>query len=56
MSKRTVMVFTRNGMGHAPEGLQQALVVKYLSLLRQSNDLPGTIVLYTDGVKLACQG
>ena len=53
---KTVLNFTRNGMGDAPKGLQEALVVKYLSLLSQEADLPSQILFYTEGVKLVCEG
>ncbi|NLE83066.1 MAG: sulfurtransferase-like selenium metabolism protein YedF [Chloroflexi bacterium] len=53
---KTVLLFTRNGLGEAPEGLQQTLVVKYLSLLAQSEDKPSKILFYADGVKLVCEG
>lgn len=56
MDQHTVLLFTRNGLGQAPEDLQQGLTVKFLSLLEQSGQLPAKILFYTDGVKLACQG
>jgi selenium metabolism protein YedF len=56
MDRETVLLFTRNGLGQAPEDLQQSLAVKFLSLLEQSGQLPAKILFYTDGVKLACQG
>ncbi len=56
MDQQTVLLFTRNGMGQAPEDLQRNLAVKFLSLLDQSGQLPAKILFYTDGVKLACQG
>ncbi len=52
----TVVLFTRNGLGDAPAELQQKLVVKFLSLMIASGDLPAVILFYTEGVKLACQG
>ena len=52
----TIYVFTRFGLGHAPEVLQLALVEKFLSLTIQSGDYPAKILFYTEGVKLACQG
>lgn len=51
-----VFVFTRNGMGEAPEGLQQTLVVKFLSLAAQAEEKPTKILFYTEGVKLVCEG
>lgn len=53
---KTVLVFTRNGMGDAPEGLQQTLAVKYLNLTAQSEEKPAQILFYADGVKLVCEG
>lgn len=53
---RTVLVFTRNGMGEAPEGLQQTLAVKFLSLAAQAEEKPAKILFYTEGVKLVCEG
>ncbi|MDD2522835.1 MAG: DsrE family protein [Anaerolineaceae bacterium] len=50
------MLFTRNGLGDAPGGLQQALVVKYLSLLAQEEEKPSQILFYTEGVRLVCEG
>jgi intracellular sulfur oxidation DsrE/DsrF family protein len=54
--RNTVLLFTRFGLGHAPEELQNKLVGKFLSLLIESGDLPAKIVFYTDGVKLTCSG
>ena len=56
MDKDTVLLFTHNGLGQAPEELQSGLAVKFLSLLEQSGQLPAKILFYTEGVKLACQG
>lgn len=53
---RTVLVFTRNGMGEAPEGLQQTLAVKFLSLAAQAEEKPTKILFYTEGVTLVCEG
>ena len=52
----SVLLFTRNGLGEAPEALQQLLAKKFLSLLVDSGMLPAKILFYTDGVKLACEG
>lgn len=52
----TVYLFTRFGLGHGPEGLQQALAGKFLGLLIESAVLPARILFYTDGVRLACEG
>ena len=56
ISRNTVLLFTRFGLGHAPQELQSALAVKYLSLTIESGDLPARIIFYTEGVKLACEG
>jgi selenium metabolism protein YedF len=56
MDNNTVLLFTRNGLGHAPEDLEKKLTVKFLSLIKDANILPAKILFYTDGVKLACQG
>ena len=56
MDRDTVLLFTREGMGHAPQELQQNLVKKFLSLLIEGKQLPAMILFYTDGVKLACKG
>ncbi len=53
---KTVLLFTRNGLGDAPEGLQQTLAVKFLSLAVQAEEKPRQIVFYADGVKLVCEG
>ena len=55
MDKDTVIVFTRNGLGHAPDELSQKLAVKFLTLLPEAG-LPARILFYTDGVRLACTG
>jgi sulfur relay (sulfurtransferase) complex TusBCD TusD component (DsrE family) len=56
MNDQTILVFTRNGLGHAPEDLQQKLAAKFLQLNLDANTLPAKILFYTDGVKLACEG
>jgi len=43
-------------MGNGPEGLQQTLAVKYLSLTAQAEEKPAQILFYADGVKLVCEG
>lgn len=52
----TVLLFTRNGLGDAPESLQQTLAVKILSLAAQSEKKPTKILFYAEGVKLVCEG
>ena len=54
--KDTVIVITNNGMGKADEKLQQMLFGKYVELLLQNGNLPNAVCLYTDGVKLVCEG
>ncbi len=56
LSRNTVILFTRFGLGHAPQELQTKLAGKYLSLTIESGDLPARIIFYTEGVKLACEG
>ncbi len=56
MDSQTVLLFTRNGLGQAPNDLQQGLAMKFLSLLEQSGQLPAKLLFYTDGVKLTCKG
>ena len=56
MDSDSVLLFTCNGLGEAPEALQQLLAKKFLSLLIDSGVLPAKILFYTDGVKLACEG
>ncbi|HNZ12222.1 MAG TPA: DsrE family protein [Anaerolineaceae bacterium] len=56
MDRNTVVLFTRFGLGHGPEALQQALAVKFLTLTLESGQLPARILFYTDGVRLACTG
>jgi sulfur relay (sulfurtransferase) complex TusBCD TusD component (DsrE family) len=55
MNAQTIFIFTRNGLGHAPEELQQKLAAKFLQLNLEANTLPAKILFYTDGVKLACE-
>ncbi|MFN8595469.1 MAG: DsrE family protein [Anaerolineae bacterium] len=56
MNDQTILVFSRNGLGHAPEDLQQKLAAKFLQLNLDASTLPAKILFYTDGVKLACDG
>lgn len=56
MDNDTVLLFTRAGMGEAPNDLQQTLAAKFLSLTIESGHLPAKILFYTEGVKLACTG
>lgn len=56
MNNQTVLLFTRYGIGDAPEDLQGKLAQKFLTLLLESNLVPAKILFYTNGVKLACSG
>ena len=52
----TVILITRDGMGHADPELQLKLITTYLRLLDENNLLPAALCFYTDGVKLAVTG
>jgi hypothetical protein len=52
----TVILLTKEGMGHADAGLQKELLQKYLKLLEQNGTLPGAICFFTEGVKLVVEG
>jgi len=56
MDKSSVLLFSRNGLGEAPNELRTFVAVKYLSFLYQSNQYPGKILFYTEGVRLVCEG
>lgn len=56
MDNDTVLLFTRSGLGCAPEALQQQLAAKFLTLIGEADLLPAKMLFYTDGVRLACQG
>ncbi|MCL4465505.1 MAG: DsrE family protein [Chloroflexi bacterium] len=56
MNKGMALLFTRCGMGQGPLELQHNLAGKFLSLFEDSDEVPGRILFYTEGVKLACQG
>jgi len=55
LDKNAVLVFKRFGMGDAPEDLQQLLASKFLGLINGASAIPGKVLFYTDGVKLACE-
>lgn len=55
MTKNTVLLFTRNGMGDGPADLQTTLIKKFLQIIFENGNLPEKILFYTDGVKLACK-
>jgi intracellular sulfur oxidation DsrE/DsrF family protein len=52
----TVLIITRNGMGHAEPELQHKLITTYLHLLAENDILPAAICFYTEGVRLAVTG
>lgn len=52
----TVILITRNGMGHAEPELQIKLIDTYFKLLDENEVLPAAICFYTDGVRLAVSG
>ena len=56
MSNSTVVLFTRFGLGQAPEELQHKMAGVFLTLLAESEALPNQLLFYTDGVKLVCKG
>ncbi len=55
MDSNTMVVFTRFGMGDAPEELQKKLAGVFLGLVAQDS-IPGVIACYGEGVRLACEG
>lgn len=55
--KNTILLCTKFGMGQTTiETLNQKLIVKYFSLLLESNNLPAAVCFYTDGVRLVIDG
>ncbi len=52
----TVILISRNGMGHAEPELQQKLITTYLKLLVENKIYPAVICFYTEGVKLTVSG
>jgi intracellular sulfur oxidation DsrE/DsrF family protein len=51
-----VILFTRNGIGVAPDDLSQILIKNYLNLLKDEKKLPAALLFYGEGVKLVCEG
>jgi sulfur relay (sulfurtransferase) complex TusBCD TusD component (DsrE family) len=52
-----ILVFKTNGMGISEtQSLKEKLAKTFLTLTAQMEPLPKVICLYTDGVKLACEG
>ena len=56
MLKGTVYLFTRNGLGSAPEELQRILAINFLGMAVDTGRIPENILFYGDGVKMACEG
>jgi len=56
INHETVLLFTRSGLGQAPEELQGKLAQKFLSLINLEGMQPAKVLFYTDGVKLVCTG
>ena len=52
----TAILFTRFGLGHAPEDLQLRLAGSFLPLLLDAGEPPGALLFYGEGVKLVCEG
>lgn len=52
----TVVLITRNGMGHADPALAHRLAGSYLDLLELEDRVPAAICFYAEGVHLACEG
>jgi len=52
----TIILVTKNGMGHADPELQHKLIETYLKLLGENDYLPAAICFYTEGVKLTADG
>ena len=52
----TILVITREGMGHAEPALQQKLLRTFPMLLLESAQLPHAICFYTEGVRLVIDG
>ena len=52
----TVLVITREGMGHAEPALQLKLLRTFLTLLLESAQSPRAICFYTEGVRLVVEG
>jgi selenium metabolism protein YedF len=51
-----VMVFDTDALGVGERELGKKLMNSFLKLLCQRHQKPRTIILYQNGVKLACQG
>ena len=55
MNDQTILVFTRNGLGRAPDDLQQKLAVKFLQLNLEANTLPAKILFGSRWVSRSSQ-
>lgn len=53
---QTIVLVSRNGMGHAEPALSHKLLNSYFDLLVASNSLPDGVCFYAEGVKLAVNG
>ncbi len=54
--KSTVILFTNNGIGTAPEDLRLTLVKNYMNLLKEEHELPVALLFYGEGVRLISEG
>ena len=54
--RSTVIVFSNNGMGTAPQELSKILITNYLKLLAEEQEVPQTLLFYAEGIKLVCEG
>ncbi len=52
----TVLLLTREGMGHAEPALQHKVLRTFLTLLLEGDQLPRAICFYTEAVKLVTEG
>ncbi|HZW04052.1 MAG TPA: DsrE family protein [Anaerolineaceae bacterium] len=56
-ARSTAYLITSYGMGQTAAGpLKEKLIKTFLTLLEQSEMLPGALCFYTDGVRLVCAG
>jgi len=51
-----VILVTNSGLGNGEKGLREKMMGVFLSTLSTFPQLPGKILLYTDGVKLVVEG
>jgi hypothetical protein len=52
----TLVMLTREGMGHGDEELQKKLLRTWLTLQLENGTAPGAICFYTEAVKLVVEG